>query len=97
MHTLNITMAYREDIVMIFKELTTITQGFYNSCTQYLIEKGMIARPPYVSMPSSVEFVKDTKYMSGLNPFAEKRTLNTIQRDITDGQEIHLGSRSGLR
>ncbi|NWQ42503.1 DUF3231 family protein [Bacillus sp. EB106-08-02-XG196] len=81
LHSLNITMAYREDIVMIFKELTAITQKYYNLSTQYLLEKGMIARPPYVSMPKSVEFVKDTNYLGGLsiNPFSEKRTLNTVE------------------
>src|SRR3954466_7661465 len=52
LHTLNINMVYREDIVILFKELTAITQAYYNSCTQYLIEKGMLARSPYVSMPT---------------------------------------------
>jgi hypothetical protein len=81
LHSLNLTMSYREDIVMIYKDLTAITQNYYNLCTQYLLEKGMLARPPYVSMPSSVEFVKDKNYLSGLaiNPFTEKRTLNTVE------------------
>ncbi|WP_227938397.1 DUF3231 family protein [Alkalihalobacillus deserti] len=81
LHSLNLTMAYREDIVMIFNELTAITQKYYNLCTQYLLEKGMLARPPYVSMPKSVEFVKNTTYLGGLaiNPFSEKRTLNTVE------------------
>lgn len=81
LHSLNITMAYREDIVMIFKELTAIVQKYYNLCTQYLLEKGMLPRSPYVSIPDSVEFVKDTNYLSGLaiNPFSEKRTLNTVE------------------
>ncbi|WP_078548394.1 DUF3231 family protein [Litchfieldia alkalitelluris] len=81
LHSLNITMAYREDIVMIFKELTAITQEYYNLCTQYLLEKGMLARPPYVSMPKSVEFVKNTNYLGGLplNLLSEKRTLNTVE------------------
>jgi hypothetical protein len=81
MHSLNITMTFREDIVMIFKDLTAITQKYYNLCTQYLLEKGMIVRPPYVSMPKSVEFVKDTNYLGGIaiNPFNEKRSLNTVE------------------
>lgn len=81
LHSLNITMAYREDIEMIFKELTAITQKYYIICTQYLLEKGMLARPPYVSMPKSVDFVKEKNYLSGLalNPFSEKRTLNTVE------------------
>lgn len=81
LHSLNITMAYREDIVIIFKELTALTQNYYNLCTQYLLRKGMLARPPYVSMPNSIEFVKDVKYLGGItiNPFNEKRTLNTVE------------------
>ncbi len=82
LHTLNLNMAYREDIVMLFKELTSITQVFYNSATQYLLEKGLIVRAPYVSMPNSVEFVKDKDYLAGLNPFSKigkKRVLNTVE------------------
>ncbi len=79
LHSLNITMAYREDVVMIFKELTAMTQNYYNLCTQYLLEKGMLVRPPYVTMPNSVEFVKDYSYLGGLNPFSEKRALNTVE------------------
>jgi hypothetical protein len=82
LHTININMVYREDIVMLFKELTTVTQTFYNSCTQYLIEKGMLARAPYVSMPNSVGFVKEKEYLAGMNPFSKigkKRTLNTVE------------------
>ncbi|MDL4843231.1 DUF3231 family protein [Aquibacillus rhizosphaerae] len=81
LHSLNITMSYREDIVLIFKELTTITQKYYNLCTQYLLEKGLLVKSPYVSMPKSVEFVKNKQYLSGLsvNPFSEKRSLNTVE------------------
>jgi hypothetical protein len=76
LHSLNITMCYREDIVLIFKELTAITQKYYNLCTQYLLEKGLLVKSPHVSMPKSVEFVKDNHYLSGLaiNPFSEKRS-----------------------
>ncbi|WP_085994092.1 DUF3231 family protein [Oceanobacillus senegalensis] len=80
LHTLNITMASREDIIMVFKDLTAITQKYYNVCTQYLIEKGMHARPPYVSMPKKVEFITDTSYLrGGLNPLTNKRTMNTVE------------------
>ncbi|WP_318503130.1 DUF3231 family protein [Bacillus sp. T3] len=81
MHSLNITMAYREDIVSMFKDLTALTQKYYNLCTQYLLNNGMLARPPYVSMPKSVEYVKDQSYLGGLaiHPFSDKRTLNTVE------------------
>ncbi|MFZ3589841.1 DUF3231 family protein [Bacillus sp. DJP31] len=82
LHTINITMCYREDIIMLFKDLTAITQAAYNACTQYLIEKGMLARSPYVTMPETVEFVKDKNYLSGMNPLTKlgkKRTVNTVE------------------
>jgi hypothetical protein len=81
LHSLNITMSYREDIVMVFKELTAITQKYYNLCTQYLLEKGLLVKSPHVSMPKSVEFVKDKSYLGALaiNPFSEKRSLNTVE------------------
>lgn len=81
LHSLNITMVFREDIVMLFKDLTATSQKYYNLCTQYLLEKGLQVKSPYVSMPKSVQFAKDTSYLGGLsiNPFNEKRTLNTVE------------------
>lgn len=81
LHSLNITMVFREDIVMLFKDLTATSQKYYNLCTQYLLEKGLLVKSPYVSMPKSVQFAKDTSYLGGLsiNPFNEKRTLNTVE------------------
>jgi len=81
LHSLNITMVFREDIVMLFKDLTATSQKSYNLCTQYLLEKGLLVKSPHVSMPKSVQFAKDTSYLGGLpiNPFIEKRTLNTVE------------------
>jgi len=79
LHTLHLSMAYREDLVTMYKELTSITQSCYNECTQYLLEKGLLTRPPYVSMPTSVEFVQNNNYLSGRNPFVTDRALNTVE------------------
>jgi len=82
LHSLNITMSFREDITIMFKEMTAVTQKYYLLCTQYLLEKGLLPRSPYVSMPKSVEFVKDKDYLGGfpMNPFNnKKRTLNTVE------------------
>jgi hypothetical protein len=79
MHTLSLTMAYRKDITGLFRELTIMTQKYYDVCTQYLLEKGMIPRSPYVATPNSVEFVKGTGYFGGINPLVEKRHLNTVE------------------
>ncbi len=81
LHSLNITMTFREDIVLLMKDLTATTQKYYNLCTQYLLEKGLLVKSPHVSMPKAVEFAKGTSYLSGnsMNPFTEKRTLNTVE------------------
>ncbi|WP_246941990.1 DUF3231 family protein [Bacillus pinisoli] len=81
LHSLNLTMTFREDINKLFEELTALTQRYYRICTQYLLKKGLLVRSPYVSMPKSVEFAKNKSYLAGLalNPFSEKRTLNTVE------------------
>ncbi|WP_096155656.1 DUF3231 family protein [Bacillus sp. FJAT-45066] len=81
LHALNMTMTYREDIILMVNELAAITQKYYNLCTQYLLEKGLLVKSPHVSMPKSVEFVKDKHYLTGhsVSPFSEKRSLNTVE------------------
>ena len=79
LHTLHMSMAYRKDIVLLYKELTAFTQSVYDECVDYLQEKDVLPRPPAVSMPKSVEFADGTNYMSGFNLFSEKRALNTVE------------------
>ncbi|WP_088034643.1 DUF3231 family protein [Evansella clarkii] len=93
LHALNITMTFREDLNMLFEGLTALTQKYYRISSQYLLEKGLLVRTPYVSMPKSVEFVKDNSYLGGviLNPFNEKRPLNTVEI-----AHVHKGIESNL-
>ncbi|MGG3561574.1 DUF3231 family protein [Neobacillus rhizosphaerae] len=79
MHTLNITMSYRDDMIQLYKNLTSMTQKYYHQCTKYLLEKGLVPRSPYVSTTKEVEFVKDTNYLGGFNLFSGKRSLNTVE------------------
>jgi hypothetical protein len=79
MHTINLTMAYRQDITALFRNLTSMTQKYYDKCTQYLLEKGLLPRAPYVSINKSVEFVKSRDYLGGFNPLSGKRALNTVE------------------
>src|SRR5581483_6209234 len=79
LHTLHLSMAYRKDIVLLYKELTAFTQSVYDDCVDYLQEKDVLPRPPAVTMPKSVEFANGTNYMSGFNMFSEKRALNTVE------------------
>ncbi|PLS04291.1 DUF3231 family protein [Neobacillus cucumis] len=72
-------MTYRKDIEDFFIGLTAESQAMNSRCTQHLLEKGVLVRPAYVSMPKEVHFVEDKKYMGGFNLFNEKRSLNTIE------------------
>ncbi|MCM3537639.1 DUF3231 family protein [Priestia endophytica] len=78
-HTLNLTMSYRKDLREIFRELSIVTQKYFDFCTEYLIERGLIQKSPFVDLIKSVEFVKDASYLGVLNPIKGKRPLNTVE------------------
>ncbi|WP_110111844.1 DUF3231 family protein [Bacillus sp. CGMCC 1.16541] len=79
LHTLHIGMAYRKDIILFYKELTAFTQSVYDRCVDFLQEKDVLPSSPSVTMPKVVEFVEGPSYMSGLNLFSDKRSLNTVE------------------
>ncbi|WP_235606180.1 DUF3231 family protein [Priestia endophytica] len=64
-HTLN--LSYRKDLREIFRELSIVTQKYFDFCTEYLIERGIIQKSPFVNLIKSVEFVKDASYLGVLN------------------------------
>lgn len=72
-------MSYRKDIEDFFISLTAEAQAMNSQSTQFLLEKGVLVRPPFVSMPTEVEFVQDTNYRDGLKLFGEMRSLNTVE------------------
>ncbi|MGO0061169.1 DUF3231 family protein [Brevibacillus fluminis] len=79
MYTLNMQMAYREDVICIYKELTAITQQCYLECTKYLRKRGILVSPPNVTMPTQVEFIQNNSYLNGFRLFGEKRAMNLIE------------------
>ncbi|MCM3544504.1 DUF3231 family protein [Priestia megaterium] len=79
MYTLNMNMAYQDEVMEIYEGLTSVTQKVYKLSTLYLLEKGILTLPPKVTMPTSTEFIENKSYLSGLNVFNEKRALNDIE------------------
>ncbi|NOU86543.1 DUF3231 family protein [Paenibacillus sp. LMG 31460] len=73
------TMSYRKDIRQLFKQLTANAQEMYDQCAQFLLDKGVLVRPPFMTMPKEISFVKDKNYLSGFNLLREKRSLNAIE------------------
>jgi hypothetical protein len=82
MYSINMNMAYNDQVMTIYEGLTTVTQKIYKLATLYLLEKGILSLPPKVTMPKTTEFIESKRYMSGFNPFADKRALNTIELGI---------------
>ncbi|OIJ19449.1 hypothetical protein BKP45_13475 [Anaerobacillus alkalidiazotrophicus] len=71
--------SYRKDIHYFFTGLTAEAQMINGQANQFLLEKGVLVRPAYVSMPKEVTFVHSNDYLSGFDWFSDKRSLNTIE------------------
>ena len=72
-------MSYKKEVREVLKLNYDVAYKYYVMTTDYLLGKGVLTRPPYVTMPKQVEFIEDKNYMTGLNIFSEKRSLNTIE------------------
>ena len=74
-----LAMSVREDIR---KFLTTCLQqaaNLYNFTLETALSKGFFVQAPYMEVPEVIDYVDSKKYLSGLNPFTEKRPLNAIE------------------
>jgi len=74
-----LSMSYKKEVTEVLKLHLDISTKYYIITTNYLLGKGVLSRPPYVTMPTAVEFIEGKNYMSGFNPFSDKRALNTIE------------------
>ena len=72
-------MSYKKEVQDVLKLNYDVAYKYYVMATNYLLGKGVLARPPYITMPTQVEFIEDKNYMSGFNIFSDKRSLNTIE------------------
>lgn len=72
-------MSARKDIRTYFIEGLTETSNLYDTGAEVSLSKGLFVRPPYIAYPTKTDFVDSKKYLSGLNPFTNKRSLNTIE------------------
>lgn len=75
----HLDMSYRKDIRDFYIRSCSQAQKTFDVCTDYLLEKGVLARAPYVTIPKEAEFVEDKSYVRGFNPFGGKRALNTVE------------------
>ena len=85
------SMSYTKKIIDMMKLGFDMANDCYGVTTNYLLEKGVLARAPYVTTPKQVKFIEDKDYMSGLNMFSPKRSLNINEvAYISDALENHI-------
>lgn len=74
-----LSMSARKDIREIFRNALALTSDLFDESSDVLLQKGLFIRSPYIDYPSEKDFVDSKKYLSGLNPFSNKRPLNTVE------------------
>src|SRR5699024_4817654 len=74
-----ISMSTRKDIRKYFSDALSNTMDLYHLSTDIGLANGLHAKPPYIETPKHPEFIHSKNYMGGLNPFSEKRPLNSIE------------------
>lgn len=74
-----LSMSTRNDIRKIFKEVLFMTSDLFDESSEILLEKGLYVRSPYINYPTEKDFIDSKSYLSGLNPFSNKRPLNAVE------------------
>ncbi|WP_040205890.1 DUF3231 family protein [Neobacillus jeddahensis] len=74
-----LSMSARKDIRKLFKNALHMTSDLYDESSGVLLEKGLYIRSPYIDYPQQKDYVDSKKYLSGLNPFSNKRPLNAVE------------------
>jgi len=72
-------ISHKKEVLDILKLNYDIADKYYVLTTNYLLGKGVLAKPPSVTMPKHIEFIENKNYMSGYNILSERRSLNTIE------------------
>lgn len=78
-HALHMTMAYRKDIMGLYRKFSEFAEEILVSATQCLLGKGVLPKSPYVTLPKHVEFAEGKEYRSGFKIMGHRRSLNTIE------------------
>lgn len=72
-------LSYKKEIREFFVEALNECTTIYNQAMDIALAKGVNSRHPYIEVPQETDYVDSKKYLSGLNPFSEKRPLNAIE------------------
>lgn len=79
LYTLHIATSYRNDIIDLYREMTNVTQKYYQKFLNYAVDEGYYPLPNLINVPTTVDFVSDINYTKGYRLFSDKREINTIE------------------
>lgn len=74
-----VSVSYREDVCSYFSQGLNETNNLYKQSLETALSKGVNPRHPYIEVPKETDYVDSKKYLSGLNPFSNKRPLNAVE------------------
>lgn len=81
-YSLSVGTSIRSDLRKYFITCMTETMMLFDQSIDAMLTKGLYTRPPIISPPNSIDFVKDQSFLTGW--FGERRPLNCIEiGDIT--------------
>ncbi len=75
----HIPSTYRKDIIMLYSDLTKLSDTYYEHFTQYLLENNFLSRPTYINMPKSIDYIQNKDYVKGTNILGKKRPINSVE------------------
>ncbi|GAA0347530.1 hypothetical protein GCM10008967_42370 [Bacillus carboniphilus] len=74
-----LSMCARNDVRKVFKNILYLTSDLYDESSEILLKKGLFVRSPYIDYPKQKDYVDSKSYLRSLNPFSDKRPLNSIE------------------
>lgn len=75
----SVAQSSRKDMRTYFIDGLTTIADLYDKSTEIALSKGVFVKAPYINYPTETDFINSKNYFSGLNPFSDKRPLNTIE------------------
>lgn len=72
-----VAMVTRSDVSDFFMECVASATELHNKARKVLLSKGIYVRPPFISVPERVDFVKKQNFLTGF--FGQRRPLHAIE------------------
>lgn len=79
LHAIHMSMAYRKDIMELYKRFSAFAEDTCEKTTQFLLGKGALPKSPGVNMPDQAEFAEGKGYRSAFKLTGNRRSLNTVE------------------